>query len=96
MDLAELRERLARLAPRLEELGVEELRVFGSTARGQRRIDSDLDLIVRFKGKTTADSFFGLLFLIEDELGLKVDLLEEETLHPLIRESALREAVRVA
>lgn len=96
MGLEELRHRLALIQGKLAALGVEELLVFGSTARGTATNESDLDLVVRFKGETTADRYFGLLFLLEDELGRQVDLAERETLHPFVRDAALAGAVRVA
>ncbi len=88
-------QRLRTLRPQLDRLGVRSLHLFGSVARDARDA-SDLDLIVEFDGPSTVERYFGTLFLIEDELGVRVDLAQPNTLHPLIREGVLREAVPVA
>ena len=73
--------------------GVTSVRVFGSFARGEVREDSDLDLLIE-AGPLTPPWFpGGLLVDLEDVLGRRVDVAEERTLHPLIRERVLQEAI---
>ena len=73
--------------------GVTSVRVFGSFARGEAREDSDLDLLIE-AGPLTPPWFpGGLLVDLEDVLGRRVDVAEERTLHPLIRERVLQEAI---
>ena len=69
--------------------GVQRVRVFGSFARGDAREDSDLDLLVDAGPNTPPWFPGGLLF----DLGRKVDVAEENALHPLIRDSVLHEAI---
>jgi hypothetical protein len=67
--------------------------VFGSFARGEAREDSDLDLLIEAGRQRTPFFPGGLLVDLEDELGPRVDLVEECGLHRAIRDRVLREAV---
>lgn len=70
--------------------------LFGSVLRDEATDASDLDLVAEFAPPHTADQYFQTLFLIEDSLGIHVDLAEPHTLHPSIRQRILSEALRVA
>lgn len=92
MTRDELLGRLSALKPWLAGEDVTRLRLFGSYARDQAAVESDVDLIAEF------DRPPGLrLFQLQDEvgarLGLKVDLVTEAALAPDIRYTALRDAV---
>lgn len=78
------------------DFGVHRLALFGSTARGDARDDSDLDLLVEFAIGPTFDSFMGLKLFLEDNLGRKVDLVTPDALKPRMRPVVEREAVDVA
>ena len=41
-------ERLLASEPKIRALGVQRLALFGSTVRGEARVDSDVDLLVQF------------------------------------------------
>src|SRR5450432_3444805 len=73
--------------------GVQRVRVFGSFARGDARLDSDIDLLIEAGPRTPPWFPGGLLVDLEDALGRKVDVAEEGTLHPLIRDRVLHEAI---
>ena len=73
--------------------GVISVRVFGSFARGEARQDSDLDLLIEAGPQTPPWFPGGLLFDLEAEVGRRVDLVEESSLNPLIRDRVLREAI---
>ncbi len=73
--------------------GVRRVRAFGSFARGDAREDSDLDLLIDAGPHTPPWFPGGLLIDLEEELGRRVDVAEESTLHPLIRDRVLHEAV---
>jgi predicted nucleotidyltransferase len=71
-----------------------ELAVFGSAARGDMRSDSDVDIFIEFE----AGAHPGLRFFdLEEELtklfGRRVDLGRKSLLKPLVRPSALCDAV---
>ncbi len=73
--------------------GADQVRVFGSIARGEARADSDVDLLVRPGPKTSAWFPAGLVLDLEALLGRKVDILTENALHWYIRDRILSEAV---
>ena len=73
--------------------GVQRVRVFGSFARGDAREDSDLDLLIEAGPRTPPWFPGGMLLDLEEELGRRVDLAEENTLHLLIRDRVLHEAI---
>ena len=87
---------LSRLKPRLQsEFGVTRLAFFGSTARDTADDTSDIDVLVDFDGPATSKRFFGVQFLIEDELGCSVDLVTEKALRKEHRPYIERERVIV-
>ena len=73
--------------------GVQHVRVFGSFARGDAGENSDVDLLIEAGPRTPPWFLGGLLVDLEEELGRRVDVAEESTLHPLIRDRVLHEAI---
>ena len=73
--------------------GAGNVRVFGSVARGDARENSDVDLLIDIVGPTTPWFPGGLLTDLETALGRRVDIVIARSLHPLLRESVLKEAV---
>jgi predicted nucleotidyltransferase len=66
----------------LARLGVRELLLFGSRARGDARPDSDWDFVVEFSAAPDFDRFMGVRQLLEDCLGGRVDLLSRSACPP--------------
>lgn len=64
----------------LERFGVARLSIFGSTARDTASPTSDVDVLVEFNSPATAKSYFGLQFMLEDHLGVSVDLVTYKAL----------------
>ena len=83
------RKDILRLAKRY---GVTEMRVFGSTARGEDTPESDIDFLVEMEPGRSLFDLGGLLVDLENLLGCKVDVLTEKSLHWYIREKVLHEA----
>ena len=82
--------------PTLKAVGVVPLSLFGSTARGDRRPDSDVDLLAAFD-RTRRISLLdvaGIEIQLSELLGQPVDLIEEGTLKPRVRRTVEAEAVR--
>ena len=70
---------------RIKALGVKRLGLFGSFAREEQDLESDIDLLVEFdQGKKTFDNFMQLSFLLEDLFGRRVELVTPESLSPYI------------
>jgi predicted nucleotidyltransferase len=75
--------------------GVEELALFGSTARNTAIVGSDVDILVAFRGPATSERYFGVLFYLEDLFGCQVDLVTEKALRPELRPYIEQERVSV-
>ncbi len=78
-----------------ERFGVAELAIFGSFARDEATEESDLDVLVRFEGRSTSKGYFGAQFYIEDLLGRDVDLATVKMVRAEIRPYVEREIVHV-
>jgi predicted nucleotidyltransferase len=59
--------------------------VFGSRARGEERADSDIDLLVRFSKQKGLFELVGLEHDLSESLNIKVDLVTEGGLSPLLK-----------
>lgn len=75
-----------------QTFGATEVRVFGSSARGEAGPDSDLDLLVRFGRDATLLTVIGFQQAVEEALGTKVDVVEEGGLSPHLAARILEEA----
>ncbi len=83
----------ARLSVVLEKNGVRRAALFGSIVRGEATEESDIDLLVEFKGRKSLLDLSGLKLDIEEALGKKADVLTYDSLHPLLRDRILKEQV---
>ena len=92
-SISEIFEKLRQHLPELEQrYHVKSLGVFGSWTRGERRKGSDLDLLVEFdENGPTLLGFVHLENYLSDMLGIKVDLVEKDTLKPAIGHRILEE-----
>ncbi len=76
-----------------ERRGFSNVRVFGSMARGDATQDSDVDLLVTTKPKTTLVGLSGLVLDVEELLNRKVDVVTDDEIYHLLRDRILGEAV---
>ena len=89
--LQQKREEILKIAAKH---GAYNVRVFGSVARGEATPTSDIDFLIDYDLSKTSPWFpGGLLADLEDLLGHKVDIVTEKSLHQLIRDRILNEAV---
>jgi uncharacterized protein len=80
----------------LKRLGVEHLYMFGSTARGEARLDSDVDLFFDYqKGKLGVYELMDVKEYASGILGRKTDIMTRDSLHKTLREAIEATAVRV-
>jgi len=82
--------------PELRAAGVLRLSLFGSTARDEAQVGSDIDLLAAFDGarKLSLLDVIGIENRLADLLGRPVDLVEEGTLRPRVGENVSHEIVR--
>jgi len=81
--------------PELRAAGIVHLRLFGSVARNEAVISSDIDLLADFdkSARLTLVKVGGLQSRLTDMLGVNVDLSSPEWMKEPVRLQALREAV---
>jgi len=72
--------------------GIQDVRVFGSMARGDAGETGDVDLLVSLPPQRTGLSLGALLMDVQDLLQRRVDVVTEKGLHPALRERILQEA----
>jgi len=89
-DLLEKREDILRIAARH---GADNVRVFGSAARGEAGPDSDIDFLVEMEPGRSLLDHVALLQDLEDLLGREVDVVTEDGVYWLLRRRILKEAV---
>lgn len=92
MSFADLRERIATIARGHRD--IRSIAVFGSYARGEETVDSDVDLLIEFEPDARV-GFVRFLRLQKDfstSLQKKVDLLTRESVNPHIRADVLTSA----
>jgi hypothetical protein len=94
MDVEELiRMKCAEILRIAARHGAQNVRMFGSAARGKTREGSDIDLVVDAGPETSPWFPAGLMLDLEELLGLKVDVVTEESIYWLLRRRILKEAV---
>lgn len=96
MNTSDVLTALSESLPRLrQDFDVKSLAVFGSVARNESRVGSDLDVLVEFTHRPTFDAFMGLKIFLEERFGVRVDLATRNTLRTEIRAKVEREAIHV-
>jgi len=78
-------EKLSSQYDQLTDHGVLEIGLFGSYARNEGTVESDIDLLVEIeKSKKTFRNFMSLSYYLEELLGKKVELVTKQSLSPYI------------
>ena len=94
------REAIAKLKPHadaIRALGATSLYLFGSVARDEASMRSDLDLFIDYDpdSKFSLFELVGIKLLLEKKLGVDVDVTTRDSLHPMLRADIEQSAVRV-
>jgi predicted nucleotidyltransferase len=89
--------RLKACADAVKARGATSLYLFGSTARVEARVDSDLDMFIDYdpRKKFSLVDLAGIKLFLEDALGVDVDVTTRDSLHPMLRNDIEESAVRV-
>jgi uncharacterized protein len=91
MELSHVSHLIQQNRDNLDRHAVKSLAVFGSVARGEATETSDLDVLVEFSKPVGLFEFIRLKKFLEDLTGCKVDLVTQDALHPVMRETILNE-----
>jgi predicted nucleotidyltransferase len=96
MNQREAISRLKKHEAELRALGVDHLYLFGSTARGEARPDSDVDLFFDHqKGRLGVYELIDVKERAARILGHPVDVMTRASLHPALKERIEKSAVLV-
>lgn len=93
MSIEELRSRRAEILRLATLHGANNVRVFGSVARGEADERSDVDFLVDMRSGRSLLDLGGLLEDLRELLSRPVDVVTERGLKARIRDRVLREAV---
>ncbi|MFV2040732.1 MAG: nucleotidyltransferase family protein [Candidatus Hydrothermarchaeales archaeon] len=88
--ISELREKILKV---LQKHDVKKAALFGSAVRDELTPESDLDILVEFKGRKSLLDLAGLKLELEEVLERRVDVLTYNSLHPLLKDRILAEQV---
>ncbi|HQE94033.1 MAG TPA: nucleotidyltransferase family protein [Anaerolineae bacterium] len=73
--------------------GAYDVRIFGSTVRGETDAQSDVDFLVNLESGRSLLDLGALLMDLQDLLNREVDVVTESGLRPRIRQRVLSEAI---
>ena len=82
-----------KITPILQRYGIKKAAIFGSLAKGKAKISSDVDILVEIKSDMSLLDFIGIKIELEEALKMRVDLVEYDTIKPIIKERILAEQV---
>ena len=88
--IGDKREDIIRLA---EKYGATNIRVFGSVARGEATLESDVDFLVTVKERVSVFELVGLWLDLQDLLGHEVSLVSDETPDARFMKRVLQDAI---
>ncbi|MFA6485984.1 MAG: nucleotidyltransferase family protein [Candidatus Magasanikbacteria bacterium] len=78
-------------SPFFRSHGVKRAAVFGSVARGEATRNSDIDIVVEFRGKKSLLDLVALELDLGEQYSRKVDVVTYNSLHPLLRDRILKD-----
>lgn len=91
----EIKKIQSKITPILKKHQVKRSSIFGSFARGENKKNSDIDLLIEFKGRKSLFDMAGLKIDLEKKLNKKVDLLTYKAVHPYLKDRVSKDAVKI-
>ena len=83
-----------KILPILRKNNIKKAGLFGSYARGDQTLKSDVDIIIEAP-RGIGLGFVGIKLELEEKLGKKVDLVTYKSLHPYLKKSILEGEIRI-
>ncbi len=81
-----------KLVTLCQEYNVTSLKIFGLVARGEEKVNSDIDILVKFENPISLLKLIQLEQKLSELFARKVDLVTEQALSPYIRSEILTNA----
>jgi len=79
----------------LEKNNIKRAGIFGSYARGEEGKRSDIDILIKARKNMSLFDIIEIKIKLEKTLNKKVDLVEYETIKPIIKKQILADEVRI-
>jgi predicted nucleotidyltransferase len=79
----------------LQRHNVQRASLFGSIVRDEMREDSDIDLLVEFRGKKSLVDLVGLKLDLEDTIKRKFDVVTYKSISPFLKDRILADKVAI-
>ncbi len=89
----EIKKIKTKILPVLKKRNIKKAGIFGSYATGEQKKNSDVDILVEFRGSLF--DLAGLEIELEKILKKKVDLLTYRSIHPLLKKRILNEEIKI-
>lgn len=81
----------AKIIPILKKYGVSRASLFGSVARGEENVKSDIDLLIEPAKGTTLFDMAGIQIDLQKSLKKSVDLVTYGSINPMLKDQILRD-----
>ena len=78
-----------QILPIVKKNSVVKAGFFGSFARGTHKKKSDIDILIKLKGRKSLLDIAGLKIELEEKTGREVDLVEYCNIHPKLKKESL-------
>ncbi len=84
-----------KIIPILKRHDIVKAGIFGSFARGEATRKSDIDILIKFKGRKSLLDLARVEIELEKKIRRKADVLTYDSINPLLKERILKEEVRI-
>ena len=84
-----------KIIPILQHFEIKKAGIFGSFVRGEMTNESDIDILVEIDKDISLLEFIGIKLEIESVLGNKIDLVEYNSIKPILKNRIQKEQVRI-
>ena len=92
IELIQMRNEIMDIA---SKYGINNIKVFGSVARGESNLSSDIDFLVNFEEGRTLFDLISFKNELEELLSSKVDVISENAIHWYLKDRIIQEAVEI-
>ncbi len=84
-----------KLIPILKQNNIVKASIFGSYARGEETKKSDIDMMIKYKGKMSLLDLIGLEQELQEKTGIKFDITTYKAINYLIRDQVYKEQILI-